>query len=82
MNGFILIAKTNKGKKGVLECMKANLIKEKLSDDPLKVKFLFTRTQFKERRFIDEKELYFFLDHMFKSFIGERNVDYDVEVVV
>jgi hypothetical protein len=77
VNGFVLTAKTHKGKKGITACKRANLRKEVLSEEPYSLKFSFTRDQMKSG--VKEADVIFFITHM-EGLVGKRDVDYTLEV--
>lgn len=77
VNGFQLTSLTNKGRHGIKACMKANLKKEKISDDPLTVTFIFSRDAMKVT--VKEADVIFFIEHM-QGLVGKRDIDYKLEV--
>jgi len=78
VTGFIMEEITNKGKRGIRQCMLANLKKEKLSDEPLKVKFLFVKDQM--RATVTKNDIEYYIDHM-TGLVGKRDVDFKLEVI-
>ena len=77
VQGFILEALTSKGKRGIRECMKVNLKKEKISDDPLAIKFLFVRDTMRIN--VKESDIVFYITHM-QGLVGKRDIDYKLTV--
>jgi hypothetical protein len=81
MKGFIMKEITSKGRQGIISMMKANMIKEKLCDNPLEVKFTFSRSEYAMQRAVKPSDINFVLDRMLKSHVGVREIDYEVRVI-
>jgi hypothetical protein len=77
VNGFIMKELTSKGKHGIIACKKANLKKEVLSNEPLVIKFTFSRDAMK--RAVKAEDVIFYLDHMV-GLVGKRGIDWELEV--
>ena len=78
MIGFKVTSLSNKCKRGLRECMKANLQKKIISHDPFTVEFRFDR-RMRER--VKESDVRTFFSHFFKTFIGEEGKDYQLEMI-
>lgn len=76
-----MTAITNKGEEGIKRVMLTAFIKEKITTNPLMVKFTFSRSQFALQRIVKDKDFIFVLDKMCGSVIGKRDVDYLFEVL-
>ena len=74
-DGFILTALTNKGRHGIIKCKEVHLKKEKLSDEPLTLKFYFDK---RLSQHVKDDDVSFFLKHM-QGILGKQDVDYKLE---